>query len=216
MRTSTIAAKDAGKTGSKKSSKAKRYSKIPSNTSMVKEPDFAAYVAPKHSALHLVPGRLSKKNIPLKNEGMRLVPVSKSTKRNSHSTADERPVHKISFNEKLQVIENGFQKKSLLQLKDKYGITSDALAKILNITNRTIQSKAMTFKFTGNVAEKILGLSEVYSYGMEVFEEEEKFRAWLQVGSPVLGSKRPLDLLCTQLGMQQVLQELARIDYGIY
>lgn len=94
------------------------------------------------------------------------------------------PVHKISFNDKLAVIESGFTKKQLLVLKDRYGISLELLAKILNITHRTIQNKPIAFKFTGNVAEKILGLSELYSYGIEVFEDDDKFRRWLDVPNP--------------------------------
>lgn len=126
------------------------------------------------------------------------------------------PVHEISFDEKLQVIESGFPKKQLLELKERYGISLETMAKILDIAGRSIQNKPIGFKFTGNVAEKILALSDIYSYGTEVFEERDKFIKWLDTPNPVLNNKSPVELLLTQLGMQQVKQELARIDYGIY
>ena len=126
------------------------------------------------------------------------------------------PVHEISFDEKLNIIQNGFSKEQLLELKERYGISLETMAKILDIADRSIQNKSLDFRFTGNVAEKILGLSDIYSYGMEVFEERDKFRKWIDTPNPVLANKRPLELFLTQLGMQQVKQELARIDYGIY
>lgn len=126
------------------------------------------------------------------------------------------PVHKISFDEKISVIQSGFLKEQLLELKERYGISLETMAKILDIADRSIQNKPLDFRFTGNVAEKILGLSDIYSYGVEVFEERDKFRKWIDTPNPVLDNKRPLELFSTQLGMQQVKQELARIDYGIY
>lgn len=195
----------------------KPYKSGQANLTGVNEPEAAAYatIRPAISRSLL---RQHDQQGTLKNRTLTeyLVVASKAGRTSVQFANEGMAVHKISFDEKLDVIEGGFTKKGLLELKDRYGISSEALAKILNITNRTIQNKPMTFKFTGNVAEKILGLSEIYSYGMEVFEEQDKFRRWLQVLNPILNNRRPLELLSTQLGMQQVKHELARIDYGIY
>jgi|GEM_PF-1113408 len=126
------------------------------------------------------------------------------------------PIHAISFDEKLGIINHGITKKELIELKERYDFNLVTLSKILDITDRTIQTKPGSFRFTGNVAEKILSLSELYSYGTDVFQERSKFIRWLVTPSPVLNDKRPEDLLVTSLGMEQVKQELARLDYGIY
>lgn len=145
-----------------------------------------------------------------------LVYINKAGQASVEFNKEGTPVHEISFEEKLDVIQRGFFKEQLLELKDRYGISLKVMANILNITDRSIQNKPKRFKFTGNIAEKMLGLSEIYSYGIEVFEERDKFRKWLDTPNPVLNNKRPVELFLTQLGMQQVRQELARIDYGIY
>ena len=126
------------------------------------------------------------------------------------------PVHEISFDERLSLIQSGFSKVLLLKLKERYAFSLQTIAKILNITDRSIQNKPKGFRFTGNIAEKIFGLSDLYSYGIDIFEDRDKFRKWLDTPSPILNNKRPIELFLTQLGMQQVRQELARIDYGIY
>ena len=126
------------------------------------------------------------------------------------------PIHTISFDEKVDLINAGISKKQLLELKNRYGFTLDTLSKILDITDRTIQNKSNDFKFKGNVGEKILGLSELYSYGMEVFQDRDKLRGWLSTPNPILNNKSPVELFLTNAGMQQVKQELGRIDYGIY
>jgi len=126
------------------------------------------------------------------------------------------PIHSISFDEKVDLINAGISKKQLLELKNRYGFTLDTLSKILDITDRTIQNKSNDFKFKGNVGEKILGLSELYSYGMEVFQDRDKLRGWLSTPNPILNNKSPVELFLTNAGMQQVKQELGRIDYGIY
>lgn len=50
----------------------------------------------------------------------------------------------------------------------------------------------------------------------EVLGGQEKATHWLNRPNRALGGRRPLDLLDTDLGIQQVEQVLGRIEYGVY
>ncbi|MEI6947544.1 MbcA/ParS/Xre antitoxin family protein [Paraflavisolibacter sp. H34] len=126
------------------------------------------------------------------------------------------PLHAIAWDEKIEMIRDGISKADLMYLKDGYNFTLDDLSRILDITPRTIQGKLPSDRFTGNVGEKILALGELYSYGIEVFEEEQKFKRWLNTPNPVLKNHKPVDLLTTMVGMKEIKNELGRIDYGVY
>ena len=50
----------------------------------------------------------------------------------------------------------------------------------------------------------------------EVLESEDEARRWLSDNIPALGGKRPLDLLDTDVGAQQVTNLLGGIKWGMY
>jgi uncharacterized protein (DUF2384 family) len=56
----------------------------------------------------------------------------------------------------------------------------------------------------------------VTALGLEVFDTPEEFQAWLNAASPALGGKMPLELLKDSYGQELVIQELHRIDQGIF
>jgi len=65
-------------------------------------------------------------------------------------------------------------------------------------------------------SEKIIELAEVTVMGLEVFDSAADFGAWLNAPSPALGGKMPLELLKDSYGQELVIQELHRIDQGIF
>jgi len=52
--------------------------------------------------------------------------------------------------------------------------------------------------------------------GIQAFEKKENFHKWLNMPSNALGDKVPAKLIETEEGLQQVLDELIRIEHGVY
>jgi len=65
-------------------------------------------------------------------------------------------------------------------------------------------------------SEKIIELAEVTSVGQEIFGSNEKFATWLNTPSHALGEMKPMELLNDSYGKELVLNELYRIDQGIF
>jgi putative toxin-antitoxin system antitoxin component (TIGR02293 family) len=65
-------------------------------------------------------------------------------------------------------------------------------------------------------SEKILELAEVTSLGAAVFDTEEQFYLWLSTPSFALGNLKPIELLKDSYGKEMVINELNRIDQGIF
>jgi serine/threonine-protein kinase HipA len=51
--------------------------------------------------------------------------------------------------------------------------------------------------------------------GISVFEDSAEFDEWLQAEIPALGCVRPCTLLGTAEGIQELINELGRIEYGV-
>lgn len=57
---------------------------------------------------------------------------------------------------------------------------------------------------------------EVIVRGLEVFEDKEKLILWLKHPSKALGGRTPLSMLNSRPGTDLLLDELGRIEAGVY
>lgn len=59
-------------------------------------------------------------------------------------------------------------------------------------------------------------IRKLMSYGEKVFGDKSNFQKWLLSESKALGNITPKSLLETEEGIQQVNDELGRIEHGIF
>ena len=52
-------------------------------------------------------------------------------------------------------------------------------------------------------------------YGIEVFDDQDKFNVWLLTKNVALGGIKPKDLLDSSFGIQLLKDELTRIEHGV-
>jgi putative toxin-antitoxin system antitoxin component (TIGR02293 family) len=114
-----------------------------------------------------------------------------------------------------EISRNGLPKKALLHLAANLKVSLRAMCQLLNVAERTIQRKADQDLLDCSTTEQVLQLAEVFSRGQEVFGASARFQQWINTTNLALGGKRPMELLQSRFGMQMVLDELGRIEYGI-
>jgi putative toxin-antitoxin system antitoxin component (TIGR02293 family) len=131
-------------------------------------------------------------------------------------TVVKGPENQLTAMEKLDLVEKGISKEGLESLKKKVGLDYDQLAQLLNVARATLINKKSPDKFNTDLSDKIMSLADIFSYGFEVFEDEDHFRAWLQRPVRALGGKKPFDLLHTSFGREEVRNLIGRIDHGVY
>lgn len=115
----------------------------------------------------------------------------------------------------IKLSSKGVTKASLLRLAGYLELSLGQMAKLLPITERTIQRYTNRQRFNRVVSEQILQVAEVAARGVGVFGDKERFLAWMKSPSPALGDRTPISLLCSRFGNEVVLDELGRIEYGI-
>jgi len=109
----------------------------------------------------------------------------------------------------------GVSKESLLYLAKFMGLPVSQMAALLPVTERTIQRYAPKEHFDRVVSEVLLHLAEVVAKGVEVFEDNESFKTWIDQPSPALGGQSPKSLLSSRFGIDMVLDELTRLEHGV-
>ncbi len=112
--------------------------------------------------------------------------------------------------------QKGVPKAALLQLTEFLGLSVAQIAALLPVTERTIQRYPMNKNFSRVVSEQIIQLAEVAARGVEVFADRESFLAWLDAPNPALQGHTPRSLLASRFGSELVLDELGRIEHGVF
>jgi putative toxin-antitoxin system antitoxin component (TIGR02293 family) len=88
-------------------------------------------------------------------------------------------------------------------------------ADFLDLSVKSLQQYRKTSKSFNSVqSEKIVQIAEVTKTGLEVFEDMDKFKLWLNTPSDSLGNLKPRELLKYSYGKEQLISELTRISEG--
>lgn len=117
---------------------------------------------------------------------------------------------------KLTVIRTGLQSRALKDLLQLTGIAKMDIARILDITEPTLRKHMRAGKaLNSGLSEHILLLFELFDKGIDTFGSLDEFKKWLPHHNIGIDAK-PIDLLDSMTGIGMVMNELHRIDYGIW
>jgi putative toxin-antitoxin system antitoxin component (TIGR02293 family) len=86
----------------------------------------------------------------------------------------------------------------------------------LHLSERSMQRYKKEEGTFGPVSsEKIIEITMLYKYGIEVFGDKEKFNTWLNLTNVALGNIKPKELLDTSFGIGLLKDELNSIEHGV-
>jgi putative toxin-antitoxin system antitoxin component (TIGR02293 family) len=109
----------------------------------------------------------------------------------------------------------GVQAKAFFDVADVSGIEKNQLAAILNVSLKSlVRYRQQNKKLSPGKSERVLKLIALYKKGREVFNNLSEFRLWLAEPAYGLGNIVPLDLLHTSGGIDLIMEELGRIEFG--
>jgi putative toxin-antitoxin system antitoxin component (TIGR02293 family) len=123
------------------------------------------------------------------------------------------------INSRMDLIElgdKGITKDALVHLAKYLNIPLGQMAELVAVTERTIQRYTLEKSFNRIVSEQILQIAEVAVRGADVFGDKDKFLLWLKQPNRALGNKTPIGLLGSRFGAEMVLDELGRMEYGVF
>ena len=94
--------------------------------------------------------------------------------------------------------------------------TLDDWSQMLHISKRSIDRlKKEKRRLNTTQTEKLIEITMLYDYGVEVFGSFDKFSTWLTRNNTGLGGITPKSLLDTNIGIKAVKTTLSRIEYGV-
>lgn len=124
---------------------------------------------------------------------------------------DDRNFHKL-----IKATRNGLPYKSLKTAQGIMPFSNQEWAQMLHISTRSIDRlKNENKKLSITQSDKLIEVTLLYDYGVDVFGSSEKFSQWLNRTNIALGGVTPKSLLDTNQGINAVKSALSRIEYGV-
>ncbi|HMJ06227.1 MAG TPA: antitoxin Xre/MbcA/ParS toxin-binding domain-containing protein [Chthoniobacterales bacterium] len=117
--------------------------------------------------------------------------------------------------EQVETIRKGIATVAFDQIAIAIGVGKETLARKLNINAQTLR-KRKSRVLSADEAEKSLRAARVFAMATEILGGNDDARQWLNEEVMALGGKRPLDLLDTDVGAQEVVNLLNCIKWGVY
>lgn len=124
-----------------------------------------------------------------------------------------------NINSRMDLIElsnKGVTKDALLRLAKHLDLSTKQMADLLALTERTIQRYTLQQHFNRLLSEQILQIAEVAARGARVFGDRERFLLWMKQPHRALANSSPMNLLGSRFGIEMVLDELGRIEHGVF
>jgi len=116
----------------------------------------------------------------------------------------------------ISCIREGVPKQALDNLINITGITTNEISGIIRTSDRTLRRYTPKQKLNAEQSERVIELAKLYSRGEEVFDSLDAFKEWMDNRIMALGNKKPKEFLDTSLGIEMLMNELGRIEQGIF
>lgn len=117
----------------------------------------------------------------------------------------------------VEIIRAGLPSNAIKSVVLSSEISEEELCRSLRIAKRTVaRRKVGSARLKASESELLYRFSRVLVAAREVMGDNQKAKNWLLAENRALHSQRPIDLLDTGIGFEDVMDVLRRIEFGVY
>ncbi len=111
--------------------------------------------------------------------------------------------------------EAGLPKQALIFFMQTSNLDEGKLFSYLDVTKRTLANYKPKEKLRLYISDRLIHLAELYAKGKELFNSLESFNEWLNRPSIDFIGEKPINLVQTRRGIDEILRVLGRIEHGV-
>jgi len=117
----------------------------------------------------------------------------------------------------INIAKNGLSIKAVRALQERMSFTNKEVSRLISISESTLQRR-LNAQSTLSVeeGEKAIHVATIIAKGIAAFDDEDDFREWIHINNPALNNLKPIELLDSSIGREQILNLLNRIEHTIY
>lgn len=129
----------------------------------------------------------------------------------TYATMDDRDAFSL-----ISAIKDGINYSFFERLAKNIPFTLREWSAFLHLSERSLQRyKKQKGTFNAVTSEKVIEITMLNKYGIEVFGDQNNFNVWLNSKNVALGGIKPKEILDSSFGIQLLKDELTRIEHGV-
>jgi len=113
-------------------------------------------------------------------------------------------------------IRKGLKKEAIDFVACALEVSPSEISRFLHVSPRTLSRYKPEATLSMDASDHLVQICKVYEKTMEVFGDRRKALGWLKRPCLPIGGMAPFDLLDTSAGLEMTLDELGRIQYGVF
>ena len=115
----------------------------------------------------------------------------------------------------MEVVVQGLPYSEVKKLCSLLDLSIEELCRLLPISRRTL-SRNRDKTLDPRISDHLMMIERVFHRAIEVLESSDNARIWLKSPNYAFRNQCPLDFLGTFTGAQELLDELGRLQHGIF
>ena len=115
----------------------------------------------------------------------------------------------------VEIVAHGLPYDAVERLASTLGLSMEKLCQIIPVSRRTL-ARYRGGDLDAHLSDHLLMIGRVYERAVEVLESPEYALLWLKAPNYAFRSHTPLDYLSSFAGAQEVLDELGRLQHGVF
>jgi putative toxin-antitoxin system antitoxin component (TIGR02293 family) len=119
-------------------------------------------------------------------------------------------------NDLIALIRAGVPMQAMFHLMKIADISLKEMSLIIHTSDRTLRRYTAHQKLSQEQSERMVEMARLYSRGIEVFGAIDSFREWMDTRLLPFGNKTPKEFLDTSLGIAMIMDEMGKIQHGIF
>lgn len=117
----------------------------------------------------------------------------------------------------ITIASNGLNANVVKNFRNYFELPREVIADMLNISSPTLYRWTKSNKkLERNYSIKLFEITDLFLYGIEVFESKDNFFKWLYLPNTAIGGMEPLELIEMPDGVSKVRDIIGRIEHGVY
>lgn len=125
-------------------------------------------------------------------------------------------IEEVGTGELVRRVNEGLPYEVLENLRENVGLSTVEVAQLVQINPRTLSRRRREGRLHADESDRVLRLSRVYGRTLCLFGGDlDKARRWLSTPKVALDGESPLDYSRVDVGAQEVVDLIGRIEHGI-
>jgi putative toxin-antitoxin system antitoxin component (TIGR02293 family) len=122
-----------------------------------------------------------------------------------------------NLNDMIEKIKKGLPAEAAVALSASLDLPLKTVAQIADISESTLaRRRKKKARLKADESDRIVRIARLRDRTVDVFEDEQRANRWLKTPLRALGDNSPLKYAESELGAQEVMNLLGRIEHGVF